>query len=71
MLQQLINTQIEMIQGLKKNFVKGFINDPETIKAVNDYVDTQEAFVKQAAKTAIAVSTRCVETALNQKLFKV
>ena len=46
-----VDTFIDTVQGAKKYFVNTYITDKEIQKPLNDFVDTQTAFVKQIVKT--------------------
>lgn len=65
-----INTTIDSIQSAKTTFVKTFIKDETFAKPLQAYVDTQTAFVKQAAKTSYEVGQKLTEDAVKYDYAK-
>ena len=45
-----LDTTIDTVQSAKKQFVKTFITNETIAKAMNEFVDAQAAYTKQATK---------------------
>ena len=48
-----INTSIDTIVSAKQQFVKTFVTNEEFAKPLNTYIDAQQAFAKNVAKSAV------------------
>jgi hypothetical protein len=56
-----VNYFIDSVQSGKKLFVQSFITDHQVKSALNDFVDTQTAFVKQIFKSSEVIQKQVSE----------
>lgn len=49
---------IDTVQNGKKTFVNTFVQHEATKKAMNEFIDSQTAYTKAAAKAAVDVTTK-------------
>lgn len=54
---------IDAVQSGKKMFVKTFVQNPKVAEALNEFVDAQSAYTKQAVKASTAAATTLVSEA--------
>ena len=50
---QAINTSIDTISGAKTQFVKTFVQNAEVAKQLQTYIDAQQSFAKNVAKSSV------------------
>ena len=48
-----INTTIDTISGAKTQFVKSFVQNEEVAKQLQSYIDAQQSFAKNVAKSTV------------------
>jgi len=48
-----INTSIDTVSGIKSNFVKTFVQNEEIKKQLQTYIDAQQSFAKNVAKSSV------------------
>lgn len=58
-----INTTIDTISGAKTQFVKSFVQNDEVAKQLQTYIDAQQSFAKNVAKSAVDFFTTVGTTA--------
>jgi uncharacterized protein (UPF0332 family) len=59
------NTTIDTVQNGKKQFVKAFVNDAKIADALNEFIDAQTAYTKQAVATATKTATTLGKEVMN------
>jgi hypothetical protein len=57
-----VNYFIDSVQSGKKFFVSSFVTDAQVKQTLNDFVDTQTAFVKQILKTSEVIQKQVTES---------
>jgi hypothetical protein len=50
---QAINTSIDTISGAKTQFVKTFVQNEAVAKQLQTYIDAQQSFAKNVAKSSV------------------
>lgn len=60
------DTAIDTVQTGKKQFVKTFVNNEKIADALNEFIDAQTAYTKQAVGTATKTATVLGKEAMNQ-----
>ena len=60
------DTAIDTVQTGKKQFVKTFVNNEKIADALNEFIDAQTAYTKQAMGTATKTATVLGKEAMNQ-----
>ena len=54
---QAINTSIDTISGAKTQFVKTFVQNEAVAKQLQTYIDAQQSFAKNVAKSSVEFFT--------------
>jgi uncharacterized protein (UPF0332 family) len=60
------DTAIDTVQTGKKQFVKTFVNNDKIADALNEFIDAQTQYTKQAMGTATKTATVFGKEAMNQ-----
>ena len=60
------DTAIDTVQTGKKQLVKTFVNNEKIADALNEFIDAQTAYTKQAVGTATKTATVLGKEAMNQ-----
>ena len=68
MLKTLINTTVDTIQASKKMFVDTVVKDEGLAKSLNEFVDAQTDYTKQAIDVSIKTGTEVYNT-ISDKAF--
>jgi uncharacterized protein (UPF0332 family) len=59
------DTAIDAVQTGKKQFVKTFVNNEKIADALNEFIDAQTSYTKQAVGTATQTATVLGKEAMN------
>ena len=59
-----INTSIDAVSGVKTQFVKTFVLNEELAKTFHTYIDAQQSFAKDVAKTTYGFLTKVASSAM-------
>lgn len=59
-----INTSIDTVSGIKTQFVKTFVKNEEVSKQLQTYIDAQQSFAKDVAKTTYGFFTTLGSSAM-------
>jgi uncharacterized protein (UPF0332 family) len=60
------DTAIDTVQTGKKQFVKTFVNNEKIADALNEFIDAQTAYTKQAMNVGTKTATTLGKEAMNQ-----
>lgn len=53
-----LDTTIDTVQGAKKEAIKTFVKNEEVAKTLNEFVDAQTAYTKEALKVTTEIGTK-------------
>jgi uncharacterized protein (UPF0332 family) len=59
------DTAIDAVQTGKKQFVKTFVNNEKIADALNEFIDAQTSYTKQAVSTATRTATTLSKETMN------
>jgi hypothetical protein len=60
------DAMIDTVQTGKKQFVKTFVNNEKIADALNEFIDAQTTYTKQAVNTTTQTATTLGKEAMNQ-----
>ena len=69
MIKTLINSAVDTIQTSKKMFVDTFVKHEELAKSLNEFVDTQTDYTKQAIDASVKAGTNVYNTLTDKEFY--